>query len=339
MTRLNKDNTTTAAAAITTIAAAVVLCASGIAHAAGSPASVHDTTPPVGAVGGVQTPIAPGGTLGLVLEATDTGVGLANAEASLDEQSSVFVRLGSGACPEHPSFSGGTVTLPAGADCPESVYGVSLPLNVGTALGPHQLRVRVTDAAGNVATLVDQTIVVQSPSATGTNKVTLGIGGPGNSSSGGSSGSGGVAGFTASGGGSSSGTTGGGGGCPSPLLTMRFASRAVRYTRRGRVPVLLYDRRYRYRGTLTCLPTGSHKRVSAPDGTLVQALTVIGHRVLKTGRGTMTIHHGQFSAYLKYTRPVTVLFRFQEPDGELLQVKIPIQIIHPRAKTKGQGGR
>ena len=70
---------------------------------------VRDGAPPIGVVGGVQSPTA--GTLRLLLSASDAGLGLANAEASLDGHTTTFVRLGAAACPERPS-PGATIDLP-----------------------------------------------------------------------------------------------------------------------------------------------------------------------------------------------------------------------------------
>jgi hypothetical protein len=331
----------TAAAAIAVIAAAAFL--PGPARAAGE-------APPTGAVDGVRSPLEPGESLQLLLYAYDSGPGLANAEAAVDGQTVAFVRLGTGFCPEHPSSSG-TIEPPLGAaGCPESVSKVPLSVPVG-AVGSHQLSVSVTDAAGTRTTLVDETIVVESAPPPSSNTVTIGIGsqgspgsgpgveegGPGSSSSGvlGSAG-GGVLGYSSSGAPVA---------CYRPRLTMKLVSKPLRYAKVGkrRVPVLLARRRYVYRGALTCLL--NNHRVSAPTGTVVHVLDKVGRRILKSGRRTIAVHKGALRAILGYTSARTIIFRYGPIDGELVQVKLPIEIgrkrakttTHRRAKTKQKG--
>ena len=316
----------TTAAAIALIAAAVFL--PGSAGASGEAA-------PTGAVEGVRSPLEPGESLQLLMYAYDSGPGLANAEASIDGHTVAFVRLGTGSCPEHPSSSG-TIEPPLGAGgCPESVSKVPLSVPVG-AVGSHQLRVSVTDAAGNRTTLVDEAIAVESAPPLGSNTVTIGIGSQGSSgpaaegtlgsSSGGAPGSaaGGVLGY-------SSGVAPVA--CYRPRLTMRLVSKPLRYARVGkrRVPVLLARRHYRYRGALTCLL--NHHRVSAPAGTVVHVLDKAGRRILKSGRRTIAVRKGVLRAILGYTSARTIIFRYGPIDGELVQVKLPIEIAHQHART------
>jgi hypothetical protein len=319
----------TAAAAIAMIAAAAFL--PGPARASGEAA-------PTGAVEGVRSPLEPGESLQLLLYAYDSDLGLANAEASIDGHTVTFVRLGTGSCPEHPSSSG-TIEPPLGAGgCPESVSKVPLSVPVG-AVGSHQLRVSVTDAAGNRTTLVDEAIAVESAPPLGSNTVTIGIGsqgspgsGPGVEESGPGSFSSGAPGSAASG---VLGYSAGGApvACYRPRLTMRLVSKPLRYARVGkrRVPVLLSRRHYRYRGALTCLL--NNHRVSAPAGTRVHVLNKVGRRILKSGRRTITVHKGVLRATLGYTSARTIIFRYGPIDGELVQVKLPIEIGHKHAKT------
>lgn len=284
---------------------------------------VLDEAPPTGAVEGVRGPVEPGESLQLLLYANDRGLGLANAEASIDGHTVAFVRLGTGACPEHPS-STATIELPLGATgCPESVLKVPLSVPVGGP-GSYQLRVSVTDAAGNETTLVDETIVVESAQLPSSNTVTIGIGSQGSPSSAagsvlGSSSSGAVV------------------ACQLPMLTMKLVSKPLRYAKVGkqRVPVLLAGRRYVYRGALTCLV--NNHRVSAPTGTVVHVLDEVGGRLLKSGRGTMTVHKGALRAILGYTSARTIIFRYGPIDGELVQVKLPIEIGSKGAKTNKKG--
>ena len=319
----------TAAAAIAVIAAAAFLP---------GPARASGEAPPTGAVEGVRSPLEPGESLQLLLYAYDPGPGLANAEASIDGQTVAFVRLGTGFCPEHPSSSA-TIEPPLGAGgCPESVSKVPLSVLVG-AVGQHQLRVSVTDAAGNRTTLVDEAIVVESAPPPNSNTVTIGIGSQGSPGSGPGVEEGGPGSFSSGAPGSAAGGVLGysAGGAPvacyRPRLTMRLVSKPLRYARAGRrrVPVLLARRHYRYRGALTCL-LNDH-RLSAPAGTRVHVLNKVGRRILKSGRRTITVHKGVLRASLGYTSARTIIFRYGPIDGELVQVKLPIKIGHRHAKT------
>ena len=273
---------------------------------------VLDPSAPVGAVSGVQSPAA--GTLTLALDASDTGLGLAGAEASLDAQGT-YVRLGSGSCPEHPAPAA-TINLALGSrDCPEDVSAVALSLNTAAEPdGPHRLRVTVTDAAGNTATLVDQEILIRNhPTPPPPSSVTVGIGSHGSGS--------GVLGTSGEG-------TGGSPSCNAPKLAMRLASKPLRHDARHR-PVLRARHLYLYKGTMTCLLAG--KRVSAPTGTIIRVYHTVKGRTVRSGRGTMTVHRGRLSALLSYPSSTTIVFRYRQSDGPLLLVKLPIAVrpAHP----------
>lgn len=290
---------------------------------------VRDDTPPSGPPpGGVQSPAS--GTLNLGLYASDTGLGLAGAEASLEDGPSGFVRLGSGACPEHPS-PGATIEMPlgaAGAECPESVSGARLSLNIASVPdGEHTLRVSVTDAAGNTATLVDEPIVVDNERApTGTEATALiGIGGGSTATSTGAPApAGGVQ-------GSFSSSTPGGKpvACQLPDLSMRLVSKPLRYAKHH-VPVLLARRHYVFRGHLTCLL--HNRRVSAPTGIVLRVLYKLPRHTYASGRGTMTVHDGNLRAILAYYSARTIVFRYEPGNGEFAQVKIPVEVVHDKAK-------
>ena len=274
MTRLTSS---TAAAATALVAAAVFLfpVAAGSAVALGA----ADGTAPEGAVGGVRNPAS--GTLELRIDAYDEGSGLAAAEATLDGGPTSYARLGTGSCPEHPAVGS---EPPPGAECPESVSRV--PLTVDTravADGERQLRVRVTDGAGNTATLVDQTLVVSNaPHATGSvASVTVGVGSTDSSGSGTGDGEG------------QSGQQGGGRGaslsllrkrCRAPRLRMGLARpRPQWFTRPKFVPVLRFGGHYIYKGRLTCRVRG--RRVSAPRGTPVNVFSRVWELTFKRHRG------------------------------------------------------
>lgn len=292
---------------------------------------VLDQSPPAGAVAGVANTVLPGETLNLLLDASDDGLGLASAEASLDGHTVAFARLGRGACPEHPSSSA-TINLPLGhSECPGRVSNVPLTVPVG-AEGSPRLQVSVTDAGGTTTALVDQTIEVQKPPPEGSNTITIGVGNPGEGSSGASSSP--AASEKAKGGVLSSSAKGEP--CRSPLLSMRLTSKPLRYVtiNKTRIPVLRAGRRYRYRGTLTCLPAGAKHRVSAPSGTVVHVYYKIGRHTVKAGRGTMTVHTGKLSALLGYKTSRTIIFRYTTKSGRTVQVKVATAIARARARQQ-----
>lgn len=316
MTRLSH----TAAATVLVAAAAFLL------HVpAGAADPAPDTTAPTGAVGGVRNPAS--GTLGLQLYASDAGVGLANAEATLDGQSA-FDRLGSGACPEHP-----TSEPPPSVECPESVSAVPLSLDTrAIADGSHRLVVRVTDAAANTATLLDQMIVVKNtPPVTGSSaSVTVGIASLG-------------AGASSSAGGSlpPSPPSKGSGRCRGPKLEMHLAHRPLWRTRPGRLPVLRFAHRYPYRGRLTCLVSG--RRVSAPDGTAVHLTYRIwrrtfGHRKrpLRVRKGAIRVRKGHLGVRLAFSTGRTLVFSYRDPGGATARAKLRIAIARTDPPRKGE---
>jgi hypothetical protein len=322
---------TTAVAAVM-VAAAVLVSSSAEATVTFRSSSITlgvQDSMPSGAVGGVQSPAEVGSTLNLMIDASDTTTGLASAQASIGGNTA-SVSL----CPP-PASAGGAVKASFGGECPESVSNVPLSIDVGGE-GSHVLLVTVTDAAGNTTTLVDQTIEVQSPPPPGSNTVTIGIGSGGGPPEGGPPGGGkGRNGGRGKVSGASSSNV-----CRSPLLSMRFASRPVRYVKfkAQRIPVLRAGRRYRYSGQLTCLPVGSTRRVSAPDGTVVHVLYEVGRRTLTAGRGTMVAHRGRLSALLGFKSARTIVFRYGLRGGENVDVRIRTAIAH-RHSHRHHGGK
>jgi len=262
---------------IAAVATALVAAAAFLLPGPGRPAvalGAADGTAPSGSVGGVRSPAS--GNLELLLYASDTGTGLASTEATLDGAPPAVVQLG--ACPE-PS---------PGPECPESVSGVVLTLDTrAVADGERPLRVRVTDGAGNTATLVDQAIVVRNaPHATGTvASVTVGVGNQG----------GGESSHPARGEGSQGKGKGAEKGkgkglalrrrrCRAPRLRMHLARpRPQWFTRPKFVPVLRYGGHYIYRGWLTCRVRG--RRVYAPRGTPVNVFYRVWELTFKHRRG------------------------------------------------------
>ena len=319
--------------AATALVAAIAFVLLAPARAAEGP----DTTPPTGAVAGVRSPAS--GTLELRLYASDGGSGLANAEAQLDGVPPVFVRLGSGSCPEHPSPG----TEPPPGACPESVSGVALVLDTrAVADGERPLRLKVTDGAGNTATLVDRTIVVRNAPRTGAGTVatvTIGI----------TSGSEGDHPDKSKGKGSEKGK-----GktlalrrnrCRKPRLRMHLARRPIWYTRPHYVPVLRYGRRYPYRGRLTCMRSG--RRVSAPRGTSVGVFYRVWQLsfkrpwgpVVKLRRAALRVRkEGRLWLKLGFRSGRTLIFRYRDPGGKLAKAKLRLAI-PPRTRRPPWGPR
>jgi hypothetical protein len=313
MTRLRN---TAAAATALVAAAAFLLLAPARAQ------SPPDGSPPSGALAGLRSPAS--STLQLLLYASDSGVGLANAEATLDDQSA-FARLGTGSCPEHPSP--GSSAEPPPGECPASVSAVPLALDTGSvADGSHQLTVRVTDAAANTATLVDRTIAVRNavPVTGSVASVTIGVA----SKSAGDSGGGG-------------GKGGGRPPCRQPKLRMRLAQRPLWRTRPGRLPVLRFRRLHLYRGHLSCILDG--KRVSAPDGARVEIFYRIWRRSFRKRRGPITVkkgaigvRDGRLQVRLGFLSGRTIIFRYRSPGGGEARSKLRIAIARTDPPRQGQ---
>jgi hypothetical protein len=317
---------TTAAATVLVVAAVLLSLPVWAASAAEDP----DSAPPTGAVAGVHNPAS--GTLELRLYASDSGWGLANAEATLDGQSA-FARLGAGSCPEPPTPGGAE---PPPGSCPESVSAVPLTLDTtATSDGSHQLRVRVTDAAANAATLVDREIVVRNAPPSGLGPiatVTVGVSSqsPGEQHEGG--------------GRPPSPPGGGHGRCRRPKLKMRLARKPLWRTRPHHVPVLRYGRFYPYKGKLTCLaPSG--KRVPAPRGTPVEVYYRVWHLSFKRPKGrvkyvrkaTIKVHKkGRLAIKMRFKTGRTILFRYHGPYAELAKSKLRLAI--PPATRKPPWG-
>jgi hypothetical protein len=286
---------------------------------------VGDDAAPRGAVGGVSSPAS--GTLALTMFATDAGLGLASATASLDGTPVVQADLGGASCAEL-SAQDATIDLPAGAACPPSSSAVALPVDT-TAVpdGPHALRVELRDAAGNAVRILDEQITVSNAVVPHSSQALLTIGtgavpgpGPGGSGTGtpgGGSGTPGGGSGTAPGGGAAS----SGPACRRPRLSMSLRGRPLRML--ASVPVLLRSRAYRYSGRLTCLVAG--RRVGAPRGTVVEILNKIGRRYYGKS-GTTVRARGAVSVLLRYPSARIVRFRHRSVDGSSARVDIRIAI-------------
>jgi hypothetical protein len=285
------------------------------------------------------------GTLELRLYASDSGSGLANAEAQLDGAPPVFVRLGSGSCPERPSSG----TEPPPGSCPGSVSGIALALDTrAVADGERPLRVRVTDGAGNTATLVDRTIVVRNAPRTGGGTVatvTIGITSGSEGSHPGKGCEKGKACERGKGGEKGKGLALRRKRCRKPRLRMHLARKPLWYTRPHYVPVLRYGRRYAYRGRLTCMRSG--RRVSAPRGLGVGVFYRVWHLsfkrpwgpVQKLKRAMLRVgKHGRLWLKLGFRSGRTLIFRYRDPGGQLAKAKLRLAV-PPRTRRPPWGPR
>ena len=297
--RTSKRLRSTTAVAAIMVAAAVLVPSSAQAtmtfRSSSITLGVRDSTPS-GAVGGVQSPAEAGSTLSLTIDASDTGSGLATAQASIDGNTA-------------------SVSLCSASPCPQAVSNIPLSIDVGGA-GSNVLLVTVTDAVGNTDTLLEAPIEVLDLVPPGSNTVTVGIsamhegppvespeepphkhplkGPPPRPPV-----------------------------CPSPMLEMRLASAPLGYTRKG-VPVLRRGRRYRFTGRLTCLH--GHRRASAPNGTPVRVIYRAGRRTFKARPGTMLVHGGSLSAMFALKSARTIIFRYSQAGGEDVEVRISTAI-------------
>ncbi len=320
-------------------AAASVLVAAAVlapAHARSTPtvsvklssasAGAQSATAASGAVGGVRSPVDEGETMNLKINASDAGAGLVSAHVSIGG-SSASVSL----CPVPASAGGEPID-----GCPESVSEVPLSIDVGRA-GSHPLAVTVTDAAGHLSTLVEQTIEVLAPPKQEGNTLTIGI---------------------------SNGSVGPHGEllseepsqgilsykeespppiCPSPMLAMRLAGRPLGRTHR-RVPVLWEGRRYRFTGRLTCLD--GRRRISAPNGTTVHVLyerhlcTRDHHRcVVRSRKLTITVRKGRLRVRLRMVHRGTIVFRYRPSHGESVRVRLRVAVRRMRHRGGCPGPR
>ena len=102
---------------------------------------------------------------------------------------------------------------------------------------------------------------------------------------------------------------------------MRLRSRPLRTKRASRccTGALLY----RYAGRLTCVAGG--RRVSAPRGTSVEILSVIGKRI-RRDRTVAVGAKGAIAVRLRYNASRVVRFRHRSVDGTTARVSIRIAI-------------
>ncbi|HEY1687295.1 MAG TPA: hypothetical protein VGF95_00355 [Solirubrobacteraceae bacterium] len=288
--------------------------------------------PPAGAVGGVSDPAA--GTLKLSLEASDEGLGLLSASASLQGAPTVTASFGGEPCAQlaQAAQAGEPIAPSLEGACPADVSGV--PLTIDTTKvpdGEHMLVVSVSDAEGNVTTLLEEAIVVENTPPSYESSVTIALGNGKTEASSGETGDTGGSGRVSKGGDNGRGETLGFSSthrqtCASPRLSMMLAQRPLR-TARG--VVVLHDRAYRYRGQLTCLVSGKRKRAAA--GTTIAVDERVGRRSVARS-GTTVRRTGWISVLLVCPSTRTIVFT-APGGGHSAIVRIPVEVV--RAHGKG----
>ena len=264
------------------------------------------------AIGGIRNPAA--GKLTLDIRATDAGVGLKMAEAWFEGQQAAATSANfDGAKCNELTPGDGTVDLPLDADCMKvTPEGLKLDVDAGPLSNEdHTLVVRVWDWAGNFTEKKQVLTVLNNPDlGTATRTLSIGTSGinvPTNPNAN-NNGSGGVAGASAT-------------SCRSPRLSMVLAEKPLRVKKR--VPVLKYNKRYKFTGRLTCVI--NNRRRSAPKRTRVDILSQVGKKTTE-GPGTTTSTSGKISVILAYTKSRTLIFRFTNSDGQRSQVRIKVTV-------------
>jgi hypothetical protein len=275
-------------------------------------ATATDSEAPRGAVGGVTSPAS--GTMILSVRATDAGSGLASARASVDGV--VVASADLPGCGDLPPAD-----LPPDADCPAAVTDLQLAVPTATfGDGTHQLQVRVTDAAGNTAVLVDQPLVINNTPlvSQSTALLTLGSGTGDATAAPGESAAGGVgAGIVGTGSVVSAGRSA----CLAPRLSMFLKGKPLRVVKG--VPVLSKNKRYRFSGTLTCAVGG--RRVHAHSGAAVSLLNQIGTKTYRKS-SVSTRSDGTLAVNLAYPSSRLLEFRYTSTDGTSTRVRIRITV-------------
>lgn len=277
---------------------------------------VDDTAAPRGAIGGFMSPIS--GTLQLAVTASDEGVGLATASATVGGRPAGQVRLGADSCGDL-STTDPAVDLPAGGACPAAVSAVALPVDLTPfSVGRHQLQVRIADAVGNSSLILDEALDVAGPPPIYSPSVSLQIGDGGA-------------------------VTAGEGApiasrkavpvCLVPRLSMALQQAPLRTTPAG-LPVLRKGRRYRFRGRLTCRVKAGRR--SAPLGVPVSLVNRLGPggRLVLSKAGVVTRRAGRLTLVMSYRSSRTMTFRYRSADDTTARVQISIVVAKPAAKVK-----
>lgn len=239
-----------------------------LALGASAATAAGDTTPPRGAAGGVRSPVRE--PMELAITASDDG-GLAAVTAVVD-----------GAVVAQLALGGATAVEAA-------------PLRVdlsALALGPHRLEVRLSDVAGNQATIHAGDVVVAGPPPVYTPTVRVTLGNPA--------------------------TTPATPGatplpathpaterrCAYPRLKMALTGR-VRRTPGGRA--ILRRGRHRLTGSLTC--RAGSRRIRAPRGISIQLAQKRGKRLFGKA-GLVTTTGGMLSVRLSLRSSRTLIFSY-----------------------------
>jgi hypothetical protein len=293
-----------------------VSCSSFASHPCAAPAAggtvgvdfssvslyVTDSSVPEGAVGGVQSVAS--GALNLVVNASDSGLGLESLAATLDGQTVASAELGGASCGD--LSSGTEIDLPLDAACPAEVVDVPLPVDLANIPdGQHLLVVTVTDAAGTTASLVNQEIEVLNHPALSTPSVTVSVGTAGGIA-GGATGSAGLSSATQN-------------ACASAALSIRLSDKPLRVSH-GRL-ILRLNKRYLYRGRLTCLVNG--RRVGAPRNTVVDlSFKVHGHT--HNHYGTTTNAKGRIAVVIACSSKRTIVFTYKSPTGVVTKATLRV---------------
>lgn len=267
--------------------------------------TVSDATAPRLAMGGVQSPAA--GTLQLYLKASDDGVGLARAQATIDGYAAGGMLLGGPDCTDLTA-AGGTIDLSLNAvednSCPRSVV-TTLPVNTKVITdGSHQLQVVVTDAAG-LTSVFNQTIQIQNNPPKQTNTATIGVG---SGASEGETNLGNNFGITPT--------------CLSPKLTMKLADRPLRWAKHH-IPVLRRGKGYLFKGKLTCLKNG--RRVAPPKGTVVGIYASRGKRTRRLNG--VTVVGGRVHEIVRFYKSRAIVFRYNSSDGSIVSFRLRFRLV------------
>jgi hypothetical protein len=252
--------------------------------------------------------------------ANDVGAGLWKAELYVDGQPAGSVKYvnAAGAGQNCVNALDSGTPLPLQNDCQLSSNKF---IRLDSTLwpdGPHTLAVKLYDASGRVADVLEgyQTEFKNgrdpkncSPACS--SQLPVGSGGTaqGNGSGSGGNGSGGVAGASAT-------------SCNSPRLSMQLSQKPLKVSKS--VPVLVSGKRYRFRGKLTCLVGG--KRRSAAAKTPIELLNTIGKKTYRKGGATVR-SGGAITMILSYKSSRTLVFRYTNPDGRRTQVKLKIKVV------------
>jgi hypothetical protein len=253
--------------------------------------------------------------------ASDSGSALDRAEVTItNSNASISRTFGApfnAGCTEL-SPADGTIDRPLDTTrCPRTLTSAVLNVDWNSIpAGNYTRTVKVYDVAGNSSVALDaepfEIIHPDKASASATLSIASGAFStpePTTPKPGGSGGTGGRAGTTGS-------------ACHTPRLSVVLASKPVRIS--NGVPVLLYKKKYRFKGRLTCVING--KRKSAPKRTKVEILNTVGKKTVKKPR-TAIRSKGAVDLKLAFTSSRTVIFRFTSSSGRRSQVKIKLKIV------------